>query len=426
MKNVKLKGFRQTIPLEEAVEKLVREASIRPLEAEEVPLLGASGRVLAGDVFSPLNVPPFDRAAMDGYAVKAEDTQGASASNPVLLRLSGEAEIGSEYRGSVGRGEAVQVGTGTPMPEGANSVLMFEYSRLLEDGKTVEAYKPLAPGENVAKAGEDVKAGEKILLEGRVLLPPDVAMLAAIGLSRVKVRVKPRVAVLSVGGELVEPEAEAASGKIRDSNRYFLLSALQRLGCTPLDLGIALDEAEEIGSRISGVMREAHLYILCGGSSVGGRDVTLDALKGLEGFRLLFHGVSIRPGRPLAAGILKGKPVIMLPGYPAATMLTFHVFARRILSLMLGVKAAGLRVEGKLTRRIASQPGILDLVRVKVRRGEDGVRLIEPLRTAGAGVISSVVKADGLLLVPEPLEGYEQDETVEVELFRSPWEGVNG
>ncbi|MHC1590209.1 MAG: molybdopterin molybdotransferase MoeA [Candidatus Hecatellaceae archaeon] len=420
LRDVRFKGFHETIPLGEAVEKLVREASVRLLEAEEAPLLEASGRVLAEDVFSPTDVPPFDRAAMDGYAVKAEDTQGASASNPVLLKLSGEAEIGSEYHGFVNRGEAVQVGTGTPIPDGANSVLMFEYSRLLEDGRTLEVYKPLAPGENVAKAGEDVKAGEKVLPEGRVLLPPDIALLAAMGLSRVKVRVKPRVAVLSIGGELVEPEAEVAPGKIHDSNRYFLLSALQRLGCTPLDLGIAPDRAEEIGSRISRVIREAHLYILCGGSSVGGRDVTLDALKGLEGFRLLFHGVSIRPGRPLAAGVLKGKPVIILPGYPAATMLTFHVFARKILGLMLGVKPAEFRVEGRLTRRVASQPGILDLVRVRVRMGEDGVRLIEPLRAAGAGVISSMVKADGLLLVPEPLEGYEQDETVEVELFRLP------
>ncbi|MHC1563843.1 MAG: molybdopterin molybdotransferase MoeA [Candidatus Hecatellaceae archaeon] len=420
LRDVRFKGFHETIPLGEAVEKLVREASVRLLEAEEAPLLEASGRVLAEDVFSPTDVPPFDRAAMDGYAVKAEDTQGASASNPVLLKLSGEAEIGSEYHGFVNRGEAVQVGTGTPIPDGANSVLMFEYSKLLEDGRTLEVYKPLAPGENVAKAGEDVKAGEKVLPEGRVLLPPDIALLAAMGLSRVKVRVKPRVAVLSIGGELVEPEAEVAPGKIHDSNRYFLLSALQRLGCTPLDLGIAPDRAEEIGSRISRVIREAHLYILCGGSSVGGRDVTLDALKGLEGFRLLFHGVSIRPGRPLAAGVLKGKPVIILPGYPAATMLTFHVFARKILGLMLGVKPAEFRVEGRLTRRVASQPGILDLVRVRVRMGEDGVRLIEPLRAAGAGVISSMVKADGLLLVPEPLEGYEQDETVEVELFRLP------
>ena len=420
LRDVRFKGFHETIPLGEAVEKLVREASVRLLEAEEAPLLEASGRVLAEDVFSPTDVPPFDRAAMDGYAVKAEDTQGASASNPVLLKLSGEAEIGSEYHGFVNRGEAVQVGTGTPIPDGANSVLMFEYSRLLEDGRTLEVYKPLAPGENVAKAGEDVKAGEKVLPEGRVLLPLDIALLAAMGLSRVKVRVKPRVAVLSIGGELVEPEAEVAPGKIHDSNRYFLLSALQRLGCTPLDLGIAPDRAEEIGSRISRVIREAHLYILCGGSSVGGRDVTLDALKGLEGFRLLFHGVSIRPGRPLAAGVLKGKPVIILPGYPAATMLTFHVFARKILGLMLGVKPAEFRVEGRLTRRVASQPGILDLVRVRVRMGEDGVRLIEPLRAAGAGVISSMVKADGLLLVPEPLEGYEQDETVEVELFRLP------
>ena len=141
LRDVRFKGFHETIPLGEAVEKLVREASVRLLEAEEAPLLEASGRVLAEDVFSPTDVPPFDRAAMDGYAVKAEDTQGASASNPVLLKLSGEAEIGFEYHGFVNRGEAVQVGTGTPIPDGANSVLMFEYSKLLEDGRTLEVYK---------------------------------------------------------------------------------------------------------------------------------------------------------------------------------------------------------------------------------------------------------------------------------------------
>jgi molybdopterin molybdotransferase len=419
LRDVKFKGFPETLRLKEALEKLIMEASIRPLKAEEVPLLEALERVLSEDLKAPANVPPFDRAAMDGYAVRAEDTQGASASNPIFLKVLGEAEIGSEYDGLVGSGEAVQVGTGTPIPKGADSVLMFEYSKLLEDGMTLEAYKPLTRGENVAKAGEDVKAGERILPEGRILQPQDLAMLAALGISRVKVRVKPRVVVLSVGGELVEPEAEGGPGKIHDSNRYFLLSALQRLGCTPLDLGIAPDEIEEISSKVLRVLKEAHLYVLCGGSSVGGRDITLKALEVLEGFRLLFHGISIRPGRPLAAGTLKGRPVIALPGYPAATMLTFHVFVRQVLSLMLGVKLPEFRIKGRLTRRVASQPGILDLVRVKVRRVEDGW-LVEPLRITGAGVISSMVKADGLLMVPERLEGYEEGEVVEVELFRSP------
>jgi len=417
LKDVKFKGFAETLRFKEALERLIVEASVGPLKAEEAPLLEALGRVLSEDLIAPANVPPFDRSAMDGYAVRAEDTQGASASNPILLKVLGEAEIGSEYDGLVGSGEAVQVGTGTPIPKGADSVLMFEYSKLLEDGVTLEVYKPLTRGENVAKAGEDVKAGERILPEGRILQPQDLAMLAALGMSRVKVRIKPRVAVLSVGGELVEPEVEGGSGKIHDSNRYFLLSALQRLGCTPLDLGIAPDEAEEIGSRVLRVLEEAHLYVLCGGSSVGGRDITLKALETLEGFRLLFHGVSIRPGRPLAAGTLKGKPVIALPGYPAATMLTFHVFVKQVLSLMLGVKLPEFRIKGRLTRRVASQPGILDLVRVKVRRVEDGW-LVEPLRITGAGVISSIVKADGLLTIPERLEGCEEGEIVEVELFR--------
>ena len=414
---MKFKGFAETLRFKEALERLIVEASVGPLKAEEAPLLEALGRVLSEDLIAPANVPPFDRSAMDGYAVRAEDTQGASASNPILLKVLGEAEIGSEYDGLVGSGEAVQVGTGTPIPKGADSVLMFEYSKLLEDGVTLEVYKPLTRGENVAKAGEDVKAGERILPEGRILQPQDLAMLAALGMSRVKVRIKPRVAVLSVGGELVEPEVEGGPGKIHDSNRYFLLSALQRLGCTPLDLGIAPDEAEEIGSRVLRVLEEAHLYVLCGGSSVGGRDITLKALETLEGFRLLFHGVSIRPGRPLAAGTLKGKPVIALPGYPAATMLTFHVFVKQVLSLMLGVKLPEFRIKGRLTRRVASQPGILDLVRVKVRRVEDGW-LVEPLRITGAGVISSIVKADGLLTIPERLEGCEEGEIVEVELFR--------
>jgi len=413
----RLKGFKQTVRLAEAFEKFLRETGLRRLPVEEVSLVDCLGRVLAVDVYAPRDIPPFDRAAMDGYALKAKNTFGASPSNPLVFRVIGKSDVASPFQGEVGGLEAVEVATGAPIPRGADAVVMFEFTQPLDGGK-IEVYRTVSPGENVAKKGEDFKAGVKVLPRGRVLRSQDLAVLAALGFSQVKVKVKPRVAFFSVGRELVEPGTPLKPGEIYDVNRYFLASALTQMGCIPLDLGIIPDEASQIAAKAGEALEKADMLIVTGGSSAGRSDLTLEALKGLRGFQLVFHGVSIRPGRPLAAGALKGKPVVLLPGYPAAAMLGFLFFAKKILEHMLEVaRPEPLKVQGKLVRRVASSPGILDFVRVKVKREAEGL-LVEPLRTAGAGLTSSMAWADGLLLIPEEREGFDEGETVEVYLLR--------
>ncbi len=420
-RTIRLKGFMETIRLSEALKRFREEARLPRLRVETVPLTEAVGRVLAEDVFAFCDVPPFDRAAMDGYATKAENTYGASPSNPLVFQLRGKVDVGEIFKGEIGGGEVVQVGTGAPLPKGANAVVMFEFTRSLEDGK-IEIYQPVTPGENVARKGEDYKAGERVFPKGLILQPQDVAALAALGLREVKVKAKPKVAILSVGRELVEPGSEVGPGQIYDANRYFLKAALAKLGCEVLDLGIASDHPKEIKAKILGALGEADLLITAGGTSAGSSDLTLEALSEIEGFHLIFHGVSIRPGRPLASATINGKPIIMLPGYPAAAILTFQVFVEPVIGWMLEAELpAELKVWGRLTRRVPSRPGVLDLVRVRIKPDGEGGFLVEPLRAAGAGVISSVVKANGLLLIPEGREGYEEGEMVEVRLLRSLW-----
>jgi molybdenum cofactor synthesis domain-containing protein len=410
-------GFRKTIGVKEALEKLLKE--VKPLSAEDVSIFNAYGRILASDVYAPQDLPPFDRAAMDGYAVKAQDTFNASALSPVILKVIGEVDAGSTFEGSLKSGEAIQVGTGALMPNGADAVVMFEYTKPVEEG-LIEVYRHVIPGENVSKKGEDVKARTKVLPKGLILRSYDVALLAGLGLNKVKVLRKPEVAVATIGLELVEPGCEVKPGKIFDVNRYFLISAVKALGCQPLDLGITPDNPEEIKLKISMGVEKADLMVLAGGTSVGAKDETLESLKKLDGFRLLFHGVALRPGKPVAAAAVNGKIVILLPGYPVSAMICFRLFVAPLIGKMSGLRlpeALEVKIKGKLSRRVPSPLGVLDVVRVKVLKS-NGENLIEPVRITGSGVISSMVKADGLLFIPENREGFEVGEEVEVILLR--------
>jgi molybdenum cofactor synthesis domain-containing protein len=419
MKMVKDRGFTEQTSVKDALRKYFQEVKLDVLPSEIVHLTEALGRVLAEDVTSEIDVPHFDRSAVDGYAVRSSDTFGASPTNPIVFDVVGNVEVGQAPKAIVEELKTVKVATGAPIPKGADAVVMLEYTGGI-GGNKIEIYRPATPWQNVSQKGEDVKKGERVLGRGTVLQPQDIAILAAIGKVDVKVVRKPKVAILSTGNELVEPRCKVDTGKTIDSNRFFMFTAVKDTGGEPVDLGIAKDDATEIKSKISKGLATADAVLVSGGTSVGEKDLAPEVVNSLGKPGVIIHGVAMRPGKPTALAAVKGKPVILLPGYPVAAMMAFNTFVKPVLSKMLGIwigKPNGRVVKARMARRVPSSPGVRDFVRVIVRKANSSY-IAEPIRTRGSGIISSMVKANGLVVIPEEKEGIEEGEEVDVTLLR--------
>jgi molybdopterin molybdotransferase len=371
------------------------------------------GQVLAENVVSKIDVPPFDRAAVDGYAVRAADTFGATELRPVVLRVIGSVDVGVVTKLRVRNGEAIKIMTGAPMPPGADATLMVEHTRTR--GDTIEVLAPLTPGKNVSTRGEDVRAGQVVLRRGRWLRPQDIGMLASTGNLRVQVARKPRVAILATGSELRKPGERLKSAQIVDTNSFLLAAAVESCGGISRRLGIVPDKPRILRRKLLKATKH-DMVLVSGGSSVGEHDIVPDVMGELG--KLLLHGIAIRPGGPTAFGIIRGKPVFGLAGFPVAALVAFDMLVRPALRYMQGLPAdrGYPRVRAKLARKISSTLGRADVVRVVVR-GEAGELWAEPIRVTGSGVLSSVTQADGFTLVPEDIEGLEKDRVVEVELY---------
>ncbi|MDY6964429.1 MAG: molybdopterin molybdotransferase MoeA [Halobacteriota archaeon] len=369
------------------------------------------GMVLAEDVVSGVDLPPFDRAAMDGYAIRGEDSFGASQTNPLRLRIIGESRIGEFSDADVGEFEAVRIATGAPIPPGSNAVMMVEYTREL-DG-IVEVFKPVTPGRNVSSRGEDIRTGDLVLKRGRMLKPHDIGVLAALGKSEVKVFKKPDVAIISTGDELIEV-GEDIPGKIVDVNSYTLKAMTSSFG-VPTRLKIVKDDPELLKETISSCLTY-DLILISGGTSVGKKDFLPMILK--EMGEILFHGVSMRPGQPTGFGMVYKTPIFMLPGFPVAAMVAFEILVRPFLqkSMGLSVSSPYPHITATLRRKIASEIGRRDFVRVGIKR-EGEKTSVEPITSSGSGILSSMVEADGFLIVPESREGFEEGEEVCVSLY---------
>ncbi len=417
MSDVK-KGFPKLTRVDEALKIFLARVNVKQLPSEDVPTTESLGRVLSEEVVAPFDVPSFDRAAMDGYAVRAQDTYGASQPSPLVFAVIASAEMGIMFSVSLGAQQAIRVATGAPLPRGADSVMMVEYTEKIGEGR-IEVYRAVSPGENISARGEDVRRGEKILPRGTVIQSHDVAMLAALDMSRVRVARRPRVSVLSSGNELTELGEPVEVGKVIDSNRPAVMAMVRSLGCEPMDLGIVRDEPEAIRLRLVEALA-ADAVVVSGATSVGERDFLPDAVGSLGGPGVIVHGVAMRPGRPVALAACGDKPIILLPGFPVAAMLAFDVFVKPILLRMLGATSDPVcrqTVRASVSRRVPSSLGSLTFLRVAVSR-VGGRYVVEPLRISGSGVISSLVRANGLVVIPENKEGLEEGEEVEVTLLR--------
>src|SRR5208337_1049621 len=408
-------GFKHLTPVHEAVRIVVNHLSDKITDIEILPLSAVLGRVIAEDVVSLVHIPPFNRAAMDGYAVFAEDTLGASTTSPVPLRLAGSVAIGVVPNIRLNRGEALAVVTGGQMPEGANAVAMIEFTKSSET--IVEVSTELHPNENVSCIGEDVTKGSVILRKGTRILPQDIGMLTYLGFDRISILRKPRVAILSTGNEL-QKESTLTPGKIPDVNRPVLINAVKNYGCEPIDLGIVPDDYNTIRNRIGDGLKVGDVVLVTAGTSVGPGDIVPKVIDSLGSPGMLVHGVAMRPSMPVGLAVINSKLILSLPGYPVSAYLAFLEFFPTLVSRLLESDFMPRpKVKAKLSRRVAGILGSKTYVRVRVNETDHGL-IADPVRTSGAGILSSLVQANGFIIIPEQVEGYEESEFVDVELFR--------
>ncbi len=419
-------GRSGVVTREEALRTIDRHFRVPLLPQEEIAISDALGRVASEDIFSPEDLPEFDRSTMDGYAVRSADTFGATESLAALLKVVGDIPMGVMPVHALAKGEAMKIATGGALPKGADAVVMFEHVQVV-DGTSIEVVKSVAPLENMVQAGDDIRKGETVLTRGHRIRPQDMAALAGLGLSRINVIKRPRVAIISTGNEIVPADAAPAPGRIRDSNSFNLEGLITQQGGVPLKKGIIPDDCARLKATLEDAMRDAHLILMTGGSSVGTADLTAKVINDMGGPGVLVHGVAIKPGKPLIIGVVGSSgrevPVFGLPGHPAAVSICFDVFVRPVLARLSGeVPHPALEglppyrtVKARLARSIASSPGREDHVRVTLEKRDDGL-WARPVFGA-SGLVSTLVKALGTVVVPLNEIGIEAGEEVEVRLF---------
>ncbi len=406
MRDVRMRGFAERADVED-VDRLLREL-VRELPAETVPLLECAGRVLAEDVSAPVNVPGFRRAAMDGYAVRGEDTFGASEYSSLMLRIVGEAYPGRPFAGSVGAGQAARIMTGSPLPEGADAVVMAEVCEE-RDGE-VHVREAIAPKKNVGEVGEDIRIGQLLLRRGRRLRPQDAGLLASIGCEAVRAVRRPRVQLVITGDELLPAGSKPDDYQIVDSNTVLLRALVARDGGVLLAFELLPDRPERIRAALE--TDEADVILVSGGSSVGQEDHAPCLVAELGS--LDFHGVTMRPSSPAGVGRIGERLVFLLPGNPVSCLCAYEFFAGPSLRALGGRSREWphRRVSLPLARKISSQIGRTDYVRVAIEDGQ-----VVPIATSGASILSSTVHAAGAVIVPRALEGMPEGAEVEVLLY---------
>ena len=418
-----MKPIRETIPLEEA-RQLIANAC-RPIDrTERVRLVDANGRAAAVDVHSTRDVPPFSRAGMDGFAVRAEDTFGASRYEPKTLRVIDKVYTGEIPKKSVEAGTAIEIATGAPMPHGADAVVMVEETERVEGSLATEALAkvavltPVYPRQNVGKQGADIVVGQTVIARGDVLNPSRIGALAALGVGDVEVYVRPTVAILSTGNEIADPGQELLPGQIYDINKYTLSTIIQEHGGVPMPFSTAQDTIDALEEAIDGALGRRSLgeggscdmLVFSGGSSVGERDLILDVI-GRKG-DIVFHGIAVKPGKPTVFGTIEGKPMFGMPGYPTSCLSNAYMLLVPALRAMARLHPRHTAtVSLPLGQRIVSTTGRHQFYTVRVVDGQ-----AMPAFKA-SGDITSMSQADGYIEIPAQTDIVEKGETVDVKLF---------
>jgi molybdopterin molybdotransferase len=399
------------ISVEEALNRILE--TIVPLALEKVNILDALGSIVGEDVCANRNVPPKDNSAMDGYAIRWQDTLGASKEHPVILTVIEDIPAGTIPHKRVGTGEASRIMTGAPIPNGADSVMRMEDTE--KNGQQVKIFAGAKKGQDIRGAGEDVKEGEKVICRGEVIRPAEIGMLATLGRSFISVYQTPVVAVLATGDELVDIDEKPTPWQIISSNSYSIAAQILECGGIPLQIGIAKDTREDLVAKFKAAMR-ADIIVSSGGVSVGDYDLVKDIMKEV-GNNMQFWQVAMRPGKPLAFGSLEGIPVFGLPGNPVSSMVSFEQFVRPSILKMMGHKNLFRKTVRATTKEdITKKKGTKHFIRCTVEY-EDGKYSVTTTGEQGSGILKSMVRANGLIVLPENSTSVRAGEAVTVQLI---------
>lgn len=401
---MKRKEFRELVSVEEA-RKIINSLKVLPGK-ENLTLENAYGKTLAEDIITEINVPPFPRAVMDGYAVRAQDTYASSETEPVKLKLLGNIPAGSDEKFTVSAGEAVEIATGAPIPEGADAVVMVEYTS--EENGTASIFRPVTVGENIMKAGSDILKGERVLRRGRKLGTREIGVLASIGKKEVPVLRLP-VGIISTGDELASPGENLAYGKVYDANSYTLYAGVQECGALPLRYGIVKDDEKVMRKALETAVSECALILTSGSTSSGSGDVMYRLID--EAGETLAHGINLKPGKPVVIGTINGVPIIGLPGNPTSALMIFNEFVAPLLRKSLGAETGVRKTEKGIMGTDLRSEGRQQLLPVGIVRG-----IVYPA-DRGSGAITSLSGADGFIEIPSKTEFIEAGTPVEVTLF---------
>lgn len=413
----------KALTVEEAREKLSKHIKWNHAPVE-VSIKGASGKLLASDIISKENIPDFDRSTVDGYAVRAADTFGASEGLPAYFDIAGEIQMGKKAEVEIKPGQAWKISTGGMLPPGADAAVMVEYTEKVDE-LLLEVIRPVAPWENVVKKAEDIGCGDVVLRTRTILKPQDIGALAALGITNTEVFPPLRVGIVSSGDEVIPPGDIPKPGEVRDINSYTMYALVLEDGGLPQTYGIVEDSYDELLKVMTRALHENDLVLVSGGSSVGTRDVASAVIDALGEPGVLFHGLAIKPGKPAIGAVVEGKPVFGLPGHPTSAMVVYDLLISPLVQKRAYILTDfdylnAFPVRAELTRNISSAPGREYYVRVRLVSEKDSVgKTVKAEPVLGkSGLISTMVKSQGLAKIPAKSEGKEAGELVEVKLYK--------
>lgn len=412
-------GREELVTVEKALELLFRYAPFRRPAETHLPIEKSCGHIISRDIISPEDLPSFRRSTVDGFAVNSADTFGATEGLPSYLNIRGEILMGERPGFVLGKGEAAKIATGGMLPDGADAVVMFEHAQTAGE-KMIEAVKPVSPGENVIQAGEDARKGESVLKSGHRLRPQDAGALAGLGITDVWVYEKLKVSIISTGDEIVPADEPVKPGQVRDINSYTLSGLISDAGGIAVRRGIFSDRYDMIKEVTENCLKNSDMILITGGSSVGAKDMTSRVMNDMGSPGVLFHGVSLKPGKPMIGGVIGGIPVFGLPGHPAAVNVCFEVFIMPVLKVQSGLTEERFEKEktiilARITKNVSSSPGREEHVGVSLEK-RDGEMWAVPL-LGKSGLITTLTRADGTIVIPLRKLGVHEGEVVEVRLF---------
>jgi molybdenum cofactor synthesis domain-containing protein len=408
--------FRKLLSLEEARDAIAHRVRPRVLGTEEVTLLGAFDRILAEDIVAAHDIPPFNRATVDGYAVRAQDTFGAGENRPVRLKVCGTVRTGHLSKIKVGKKQAAEIFTGAPIPEGADAVVMVEHTE--KESEHIRVFTAIPKSGNIMEAGSDIRKGETVLAKGRRLGSKEIGAVAALGIDQLKAQKIPVVAVFSTGPEVIQPGGRLAPGKIHDINSYSLSAAVLESGGKPVHLGIVEDDFSKLEETLKVALKTADMVVTSGGVSVGPKDLLPKVLAFLGRSGLIVTGIAIKPGKPTTVADIDGKLVYSLPGHPASALMIFHLLVRPTIQAMAGMAPTkDPEVEAVAAARMFSAKGRKTFVMVKLKEDKSNGIFVEPVSKGDSGAITTLTKADGFVEIPENVQFVDAKERITVHLF---------